>query len=275
MDNSSEPLDFSLLPDVSDLHPETDDPVEQMLADSSAHMEARKNALVYIFGKSHPEEGLWAPRTDHVLFFNWPGGAVMCFPPQGNRTKWYYVTHGLAQPPMEEDDPIPPALDDYLDWLEVNDKAPVSGWGIELVISTRDFCDWPFEVLLEIVEYLLFKDSQIILSGHRLPLANPIVSSTNHLLNYFLAVTSPEYPSTIRLPGGLCSLIHLVGVTEAEVERARRIKGQRGSLVLQSVLQKLGVGCLTDPERLCVTTHPQFEQAWREGEHEIKEVKSD
>lgn len=248
MNNSSEPLDFSLLPDVSDLHPETDDPDEQMIAASSAHMRARENALHYIFGKTHPEDSVLSPQPDHDLFFNWPGGAIMCFPPQSNRNNWYFVTHGLSQPPME-DDLIPPALDDYLDWREVNGEEPVSGWGIELVISTRDFCDWPSNLLFELVEYLLFSEhSQIILPGHRLPLASPIVPATNPLLNHLLAITSSEYPSTIRLPGGLCSLIHLVGVTESEIKHARRLKNP-GSFVLQCVLQKLGVGCLTDPER--------------------------
>lgn len=271
MDNSSEPLDFSLLPDVSDFDPEKDDPE---IAAFDAHMQVRANALHYIFGKSHPEDSVWSPSTDHELFLNWPGGAIMCFPPQGDRQNWYFVTHGLSQPPME-DDLIPVALDEYLDWREARGEEEVSGWGIELVISTRDFYDWPLNLLMELVQYLLFNEnSQIILPGHRLPLAGPILPATNPLLNHLLAVTSSEYPSTIRLPGGLCSLIHLIGITEAEVNRARQFKGPTGSQVLQSVLVKLGVGCLTDPERPCLTTHPQFEEVWQEAEQEVKESKS-
>ena len=270
MDKNSEPLDFSLLPDVSDDFPETDDPDEQEIALADAHMQARANALHYIFGQTHPEDWVWAPQPDDPLFVNWPGGAILCFPPQNNRNHWYFVTHGLSQPPMEDDE-IPTTLDDYLNWREANDKEEVSGWGIELVISTRDFCDWPFNVLTNLVEYLLFADeSQIILPRHRVPLAGPIVSETNSLLTYLLAITSPEYPSSIRLPGGLCELVHLIGVTESEIERARQIERGRGSLVLQSVLEKLGVGCVTDPERACLTTHPQFEQAWSEAESQIE-----
>lgn len=197
----------------------------------------------------------------------------MCFPPQGDRNNWYFVTHGLSQPPMDEDSLIPGALADYLDWRDVNCDEPISGWGIELVVSTRAFCQWPFDLLLKVVEYLLFSEhSQIILPGHRLPVGHPIVPAPNPLLNYLLAITSPEYPSSILLPGGSCSLVHLVGVTEAEITFARRLKNP-GSLVLQSVLQKLGVGCLTNPERPCLTTHPQFKRAWKEAEDEVKNLK--
>ena len=265
MNNSSEPIDFSQLPDVSDGYP---DPEEQWLAESTAHELARYNALRFIFGETYPEDSVLETK-DPDLLFNWIGGCVVCFPPQANRKSWYYVTHGLAQP-FGEDDYMPAILADYLDYRDMNDEEALSGWGIELVVSTRDFYDWVPELLLSLVRYLLFAEgSQIILPGHRLPLGSSIDSAAEPGLNHLLAVTNPEYPSTIRLPGGLCSLIHLIGVTEAEVKHARTLEGGRGSLVLQRVLEKLGVGCLTDPDRSCVTTHPQFEQAWQEAESKV------
>lgn len=256
MDNLPEELDFSVLPDVSGLPPNPD-PEEQLLA---AHMEARWNALRYIFGKTYPEDGVWTPQ-DPELLWNWVGGAFVCFPPRRKRNNWDFVTHGLSQP--MEDDLAQDALN--------REEDLISGLGIELVISTRDFCNWAPDVLANIVKYLLFyEDSRVILPGDRLPCNGPIVLGTDTLITYLLAVTSPEYPSEIRLPGGLCSLVHLVGVTEPEIKRAQRKEGVEGSLVLQHVLQKLGVGCLTDPERSCLTMNPQFEQAWSEAEHDLK-----
>ncbi|HKY29070.1 MAG TPA: suppressor of fused domain protein [Pyrinomonadaceae bacterium] len=267
MDNSSEPLDFSQLPDVSDEYPDPD-PEEQLIAVSAAHGLARYNALQHIFGKTHPEDSVLEPK-DQDLFLNWIGGAALCFPPQRDRKSWYYVTHGLAQP-IEEDDYMPALLEDYLDYRDMNNEEPISGWGIELVISTQDFYGWAPDLLMSLVKYLLFNEnSEMILTGHRLPLGSPIASAAEPGLNHLLAVTSPEYPTNIRLPGGLCSLIHVVGVTEAEVERARTLEGPRGSLALQRVLEKLGVGCVTDPDRSCVTTHPQFDQAWQEAESNV------
>ena len=152
----------------------------------------------------------------------------------------------------------------------MNNEEPISGWGIELVISTQDFYGWAPDLLMSLVKYLLFNEnSQMILTGHRLPLGSSIASAAEPGLNHLLVVTSPEYPTNIRLPGGLCSLIHVVGVTQAEVERARTLEGPRGSLALQRVLEKLGVGCVTDPDRSCVTTHPQFDQAWQEAESNV------
>jgi hypothetical protein len=65
------------------------------------------------------------------------------------------------------------------------------------------------------------------------------------------------------LPGGRCDLVHLVGVTEPEIRRALTLgKGTAGSIVLCRVLEEMGVGCVSDPNRACLTTHREFEETW-------------
>jgi hypothetical protein len=84
-------------------------------------------------------------------------------------------------------------------------------------------------------------------------------------LTHLLGVESTEYATRIALPAGLCLLVHLVGVTGAEIERARALPDTLGSAVLGDVLGELGVGNVTDPSRPCATQDPRFERAWADA----------
>lgn len=247
-------MDFSELPDVKSTHTELTEDSEFAFA---AHMQARENAYDSIFGVSHPEGKIIVP-TDGNLMLNWPGGGVYQYAPNEKRTGWHYITHGLSQP--------------YEPKLEVETEEIYSGFGIELVISTPDLNNWAPDVLLNLVKYLLFQENSRPINPYdRFPCNGPLVLNTDTKLTYLLAVLSPEYENELKLPGGYCDLVHLVGVTDKEISYAINWGNSNGgSIILSNILFKHGVGTLSDPERPCLSETIDLEKIWNETETELE-----
>jgi hypothetical protein len=239
-------LDFSRLPDVSEEHPELDEEARLF----AAHMKAREDALMAVFGPTDPPDTILSP-DDPDLSINWPGGGIHRYAPREGRAGWHFVTHGLAQP----DDPGAAPSED-----EEEDER-YSGFGIELVISTPEESQWPAELLLSFVRYLLFdEESRVFLPGHRIPCSALVSIAPETELTHLAGIASPDYPHEIELPAGRCTLVHLVGATTAEIEVAR--SEEDGTAILGRVLNELGHGTITDLTRECVTKHPDFESLW-------------
>ena len=241
-------LDFKRFPDLRELSEELTD-AERWYA---AHMLARERALEEVFGVCEPPGKVLSP-GDEQLTINWPGGGVYQYPPREGRTGWHYVTHGLSQPHSPEEA------------AEGRDAEEVfSGLGLELVISTPEKSRWAPALLLDFVRYLLFSDTpRLFAPGDRVPYRGFQSLGEPTALTHLLLTGSHEYPHGLRLPGGECWLLHLVGVTDAEIEQARSLgEGPRGSYVLANALIELGEGLATTPRRRCITTHPRFEEAW-------------
>jgi hypothetical protein len=89
------------------------------------------------------------------------------------------------------------------------------------------------------------------------------------LLRHVLATLSPEYEIDLLLPAGHCLLVHLVGVTDAEIAKAKAEEGILGSLILERVLYAFGVGGLTDPDRACLTERDDFDAVWNDVRAEV------
>lgn len=249
---SGQPLDFSKLPDVSKEHPELDEDEQEY----AAHMRARENAFEAIFGDSDPPNQILSP-DDADLTVNWPGGGVYRYPARDKRRGVHYVTFGLSQP-FGDDDEDPEDADD--------DDVPFSGFGIELVLSTPDKCDWAPLALIQFVKYLLFdENARLFIPGHRIPASVLRQVNPSTELTHFFGITSAEYSNEILLPAGLCTLVHLVGATSKEIELAKQQPGTEGTFILAETLRALGVGYVTDVSRRCATTNPQFEQAWEKA----------
>ncbi len=251
---SGEPLDFSKLPDVAKLHPELDED-ERAFA---AHMKAREDAYAHIFGQTDPPDQILSP-SDPDLMINWPGGGVYAFPPRGAREAWHYVTHGLAQPigaPDEEED---------------EDDEPVSGLGIELVIATPSRSEWAPALLVDCVRYMLFDpNATLIVPGDRMPTRAFSSYAAGTALTHMIATTSDDYDHHILLPAGQCTLVHLVGVTTDEIERAKAMgSGAEGTFVLAEALCALGAGLVTDTARACTTKDPRFDGVWKEASQAV------
>lgn len=240
-------IDASVLPDVSALHPELKDPYERMFA---AHMLARENALTKVFG---PLGDVLSP-TSERLQMSWPGGGFFEVKPTGDRKSWIYVTHGLSQPMTAGE-------------LTPRSGEEPSGWGLEYVLSSPVKADsWAPDFLIDNVAYLLFDDSpRPFLPGERAKSKVLGERSKSSTLGALIAVQCPDYDGDLRLPGGFCQLIHLVGITPAELEKAKSLGAtDRGTRVLLRVLYRYGHGVDTDPARACTTTKPDFERVWAE-----------
>ncbi len=245
-------LDYSRLPDVSAEHPELDED-ERAYA---AHMKAREDALHEVFGDTEPKGQILSP-GDADLQVNWPGGGVHVYAPADGRTGWHYVTHGLAQPfELEEGEAPPDAPQDQ-----------PSGFGIELAISTPEPATWAPQLLLNFVRYLFFDDDAAVFHpGDRIPCPAFTDVEKGTKISHLICVQSPEYKSEILLPGGTCTIVHLVGVTSPEAARARSLGASGpGTEVLFATLRALGVPPVTDLARKDATLDPRFDKAWRAG----------
>ena len=257
VDHSGETIDSSLLPDLSERFP--DGAGQEALY--AAHMEARQRAFQTIFGESNPPGMILIP-SDPNLTINWPGGGVYVYPPGGDRTGWHYVTHGLAQP-MGDDISAEPSPDD---------EEQISGWGIELVLSTPEKNSWAPDVLFNLTKYILFQtSSRVILPGDRIPCNGPLVLGTDTPLRHLIAVRSPEYASNVRLPAGYCWLVHLIGTTNDEIAYANQWGiGTGGTAILEAVFASMGVQCLTDPNRRSLTERAEFKTIWRATQERLE-----
>lgn len=246
-------LRASRLPDVAKLHPELKRKAERL---GAAHMLARERAFTAIFGPSEPPDQILSP-DDPQLATAWPGGGIYQFPPGSDRAAWHYVTHNLSQPFPDELELAPPA----------RDNKTLSGFGVEYVISTRRPADWAPRFLLDMVRMLLLGSSaRVFAPGHRMSASAFSQYAPRTALGAIIGAVSPEYEHEIRLPGGRCTLVHLVGITPAELELARSLGASaRGSEVLLAVLDQLGIGLVTDPARRCVTRSRGFKQRWRDA----------
>ncbi len=246
-------MDFSALPDVSKTHPELTEPGE---IEYAAQMLARENFLHAVFGQPEPGGHIWSP-SDPNLTINWPGGGFYMYPVATGG--YYFVTSGLSQPAPDQ----PPQSDE---------EDAFSGLGIELVIQSLDDNKWPFGVLQGLVNYMLFQENaQIVMPGDRIPCNGPLVTGTETDLCYLIAGISDKYESRGRLPAGDVDLVHLIGVTENEANRAIAWgRGTGGTLILGEVLKRLKVDELTDPNRSCTTVKPEFDATWSQVMSELE-----
>jgi len=247
-------LDFSPLPDVSAEHPDLDGD-ELLLA---SHAKARRDALWMVFGDTAPRNHVIRP-TERQLKAAWPHGGVLRHPPDEDRPDWRYVTHGLAHPRR------PDAAERFL----IDDERP-SGRGIELVMSTEVDVDWAPKLLMSLVRYLVMRpDAKTILPLDRMPAGGPVDGRQECELRYLLARRPRGYESELILPGGLCDLVHLVGITAPEFDHARQLPAGAGSAALVLVLDVVGIGCITDPNRPCMTSRPDFQDLWQAAIDEV------
>lgn len=204
-------------------------------------MKAREDAFGQAFGPTSPRGKVLKPQNEQWEL-RVPGFAFLRYPPRGERKFWLYLTHGLSQPGSPEE-------------FAAGSRA---GLGVEFALATAREEPWPL-AMLELVAQYAVGSGRPILPHQRLP-ANDLMAEAPG--GHLLALADPGYPTDLRIAGAPLRIVHLVGVTGAEADRAKQLPGMTGSEVLERVLHAAGVGCVTDRQRPSLTRRPDFEALW-------------
>ena len=164
----------------------------------------------------------------------WLHYGVFEYAPTSERRSWVYVTSGMSTP-WDDDEPDPDG---------------VSGLGSEFVFESTIQGDWAIRRLWQLMAYqiLLFHDRY---PGHsplatfdRLPLRSSIWDKASEIQTLMLAPPDAG-PGIQRLESGSFSLVHVVGITEAEAAYARAHDG----VALLDQLRAEEAFPVTDPAR--------------------------
>ena len=252
-------VDYSQWPDISAEHPYATDEAEKAYIQ---YIVAREYFYTHFFGECYPK-GMIIKSGDPNLIANWPSGGVYKFAPNDKLKEWHYVTSGLSQ--LYSPEEVKKLPKDEIENM-------YSAWGHEFVISSKDHEDWPSEILFFLVKHFVLDNApRRFQKGSRIPLGGPIKRNTKSKLDHLVCTFSGDYPADVLLPGGHCEMLHVTGVTTAEVNRAKQWgPGPGGSTILTNVLQRYGIGLVSIPDRDCLTTKPDFNNIWRETEDELE-----
>lgn len=213
------------------------------------HFAAREEALDAIFGDESRPGFVSAPRS-FGLIKRCPGASVKSYRPCDDRQAWHYVTNGLAQPGNKFRRHILP------------EKA--CGFGCEYVLSSEHEGPWQNKWLLDVMTWVAVHDMRIQPDESIGP-GQPIVKDGNPDLTCLISFTDTAYATQIILPGGVCNLIHLLGVTAAECEYAlthSQIRQQGIRALASFFITDDPFGPITDGNRPCLTRDPDFPEMW-------------
>lgn len=213
-----------------------------------AVMESREDALRERFGPTAPPD-MVIKSEDESWEMTIPGFAFLRYPPTALRPYWLHVTHGLSQPQSYEDACYPNA-------------TGLSGFGIEFAIATPGEENWPIQLLDSLSSYAM-SGQRPVLPLDRIPSSDLMEEAPGGAV---LMMADPGYDNKITILSGEFRITHMVGITAAEYRRAKGYPGLIGSKILEGVLRELGVGCVTDRKRPCLTRRPEFAEAWTRHE---------
>ena len=211
---------------------------------------SREKAFAGQFGPASPVQQVFKPQNeklDEVM----PGFAFLRYSPSGERPYWLYFTHGLSQPGTHGD-------------FDKGFNGGPSGFGVEFGIATAKEEMWPFAVLELLTAYTM-QGTKLVMPPDRIPASDVMEAEGGHLL----AMADPGYPLEIATLSGAVRIIHMIGVTGAEIEKANAYPGEVGSRILELVLREFGVGCITDRRRACLTLRPDFQDVWQACEKRL------
>ncbi|MCG8453462.1 MAG: suppressor of fused domain protein [Spirochaetales bacterium] len=166
----------------------------------------------------------------------WLHHGVFSSPPNGDRKTWLYVTSGMSNP-----------------W-EAEQVEEYSGFGTELVMETKEKSDWAMNVLRKLMAYNIllahgiYGDCPLLDYWHRIPFALSRTNSEEINICYMMIVTPNHYPQSIELKSGKVDFLHIIGITEKELEYAKK----NGSNELYKLLVKEKIAPVTYRDRSCI-----------------------
>jgi hypothetical protein len=145
---------------------------------------------------------------------------------------WFYVTYGLTEL-----------------WGKDSDDPTTSGFGYELTMRVRRSPSdetppqWPYRALIVLAQFVRSGPQELWL-GDRIRLADGVTDDPDGALTT-LAVTADPVVEPIETPNGRVAFWQAVGLTDTDVEEAKRS-------TTDEVLQRLAVDdplLIIDPER--------------------------
>jgi hypothetical protein len=213
-----------------------------------AVMESREDALRERFGPTSPPDKV-IKSEDESWEMTIPGFAFLRYPATESRPYWLYVTHGLSQPQS------------YVDACNPDDTS-LSGYGMEFAIATPGEENWPIQLLDSLSAYAL-SGQRPVLVHERIPSSDLMEEATGGAV---LMMGDPGYDNRLQILSGEFRITHMVGITAGEYRKAKGYKGTVGSKILEEVLRELGIGCVTDRKRACLTRRPEFAESWARHE---------
>lgn len=199
------------------------------------------------FGTEEPEGQILLPSAE-LQMFGWPGGGVYKYPPQGTLDHWHYVTEALSQPR----DPVRAIEEGH------------SEYAFELVMSTRDECNWAPNVLMNLARYYLGENGRPFYPFQAIPCGGPLVVGTDTKLNFLISVEARDYEPVLELPGGKAYLVHMIGIAEDELKPCFDLDDPTlGVRALYRLLWKHGIGSCSIPERDSLAESVTFLDEWQ------------
>lgn len=206
-----------------------------------------------LFGPSLPKgKGLNAQgELIQAAEFAAQGWSILQFPPRPGRLSWIYATHGLST---------------------CSAKGKERPTRMELVIHWRDKDTMPLKVLAAAAKYIL-ESGNALAPGHIIT-ADDGIDANVDLVRHCLAFDpEPGIPRHVELPSGVIQPLVLLGISDAELEFAMKVRPELadGRLVLMEALRSGGVFPVTDPKRQCLTRRRDFLRLWENAFRQVRE----
>lgn len=167
----------------------------------------------------------------------WLHYGVFQSPPNANRNTWLYVSSGMSNP--WEKEPSKYTEDE------------LSGLGVEFVLEAPEESIWAIRLLQDMVAYNILLscgrmgDKPLLDYGDRIPLRASITPKFESELRSLIIIQPSHYPSRFVLKSGKVDFLHFMGITDNELEFAKR----EGSDELVQRLKNAKVYPLTNPGR--------------------------
>lgn len=167
----------------------------------------------------------------------WLHVGVFQIAPTPARSTWMAVSSGLSNP--WDDDPAAVEPRDY------------SGLGVELVLETPAAAPWAIVLMQRLAAFAIllahgrFGAAAPLDYGDRIPLHGSVALEQPSALQHVVIAQPDHYPACFQLASGRVDLLHVIGISDAELAFAKATS----SAVLIERLKAQGAYPVTDPNR--------------------------
>lgn len=225
-------------------------------AGPSGTAKAREKKLVELFGPSLPKgKGVNAAgETMSPTEVAEQGWCLMQFPPPEGRMSWIYTTHGLST---------------------ARAKGSDKPTRVELVVYWREKHTLPLQLLNDVARYIL-ETGNVPEAGQLITAEDAAITVATDLARHCVTGEALGPGKRVEVPGGSFTPIVLLGISDAELEFASRVRPDiaDGKQVLIEALRIGGVFPVTDPKRLCLTRRRDFNKVWEAAFRTVRERKA-